>query len=466
MYLLQDYIIDYRINSTEYELIMLYAILGLTMLITANDFGTIFLALELQSLSLYILAGFKKNSVYSIESGLKYFILGALSTAYFLLGWSLLYGISGLFVLTGFHFFLFNSFSDVSIEAEINDTDYKTHTEKNRKNFVGEIVRILNLRIEEEEDEEDKWQLMSGPVVSLVERSIIPSRRTYRYREIVEKRSYCPYSFLDCYCCDDCNAQTPAENDQSVSDEKEVFQMYDSKKSELLDYRDYAAIPCELCRNIIREHGITNEDEIREKEYIRSRTQKLDNTPPSYGTKDKERCWACRKVLEIYEEEMKKVDRKQKIKLKKMVDIYGGDSKKFNDYFTQRNIPQLISEELKNDILVKSYFKMCKIANLEGYIIPICEHVIKRFRKAYEIEGIRKHVFKRKLFKSCENLKTNGKTCKVCQALSERFAFSENDQNETRNNKNEIEIKTKKISYNKKSDELKLTKSASNSYSN
>jgi len=60
MYLLQDYIIEYKINSTEYDLLMLYAILGLTMLITANDFGTIFLALELQSLSLYMLAGFKK----------------------------------------------------------------------------------------------------------------------------------------------------------------------------------------------------------------------------------------------------------------------------------------------------------------------------------------------------------------------------------------------------------------------
>jgi len=83
MYLLQDYIIDYRITNTEYNLLILYAILGLTMLITANDFGTIFLALELQSLSLYILAGFKKNSVYSIESGLKYFNLGAFSSAFF-----------------------------------------------------------------------------------------------------------------------------------------------------------------------------------------------------------------------------------------------------------------------------------------------------------------------------------------------------------------------------------------------
>ena len=88
MYLLQDYIIEYKVNNTEYDLLMLYAILGLTMLISANDFATIFLALELQSLSLYMLSGFKKNSIYSIESGLKYFIVGALSAAYFLLGFN------------------------------------------------------------------------------------------------------------------------------------------------------------------------------------------------------------------------------------------------------------------------------------------------------------------------------------------------------------------------------------------
>nr|YP_009495463.1 hypothetical protein [Eunotia naegelii]AWQ64110.1 hypothetical protein [Eunotia naegelii] len=108
MYLLQDYnTIEYKVNSTEYDLLMLCGILSLTMLIKLiNDFGTIFLALELQSLSLYMLSKFKKNSIYSIESRLKYFILGALFTAYFLLGWSLFYSISGLFVLLGFHFFL------------------------------------------------------------------------------------------------------------------------------------------------------------------------------------------------------------------------------------------------------------------------------------------------------------------------------------------------------------------------
>jgi len=48
MYIPQDYIIENRVNTTEYDLLMLYAILGLIMLIGGNDFATIFLALELQ----------------------------------------------------------------------------------------------------------------------------------------------------------------------------------------------------------------------------------------------------------------------------------------------------------------------------------------------------------------------------------------------------------------------------------
>jgi NADH-quinone oxidoreductase subunit N len=89
MYLLQDYTVEYKIKSAESYLLMLYAMLGLTMLVIVMDFGVIFLTLVVQSLSLYMLSGFKRNSIYSIESGLKYFILGAFSAACFLLGWSL-----------------------------------------------------------------------------------------------------------------------------------------------------------------------------------------------------------------------------------------------------------------------------------------------------------------------------------------------------------------------------------------
>ena len=56
------------------------------MLCSANDLITAYLAIELQSLAFYILAAFQKNSTYSVEAGLKYFILGAFSSGLFLFG--------------------------------------------------------------------------------------------------------------------------------------------------------------------------------------------------------------------------------------------------------------------------------------------------------------------------------------------------------------------------------------------
>jgi hypothetical protein len=110
MYLLQDHICNYKLNNTEYNLLMLYALLGLTMLIV-DDLEAIFLSIELQSLSLYLLLGLKKNSVYSIESGLKYFILGALSAGYFLLGIVFLNVLFVLIVLFIVFYFFFIFFS-------------------------------------------------------------------------------------------------------------------------------------------------------------------------------------------------------------------------------------------------------------------------------------------------------------------------------------------------------------------
>lgn len=93
--LIEQYLITQQINSFEYVIIMLFAVLGLFLLCSANDLITAYLAIELQSLSFYVLAAFKKNSAYSVESGLKYFILGAFSSGFFLFGSSLIYGVSG-----------------------------------------------------------------------------------------------------------------------------------------------------------------------------------------------------------------------------------------------------------------------------------------------------------------------------------------------------------------------------------
>jgi NADH-quinone oxidoreductase subunit N len=79
----------------EYPLIMFLAILGI-FIISSNDFLTLYLALELSSLSLYVLSTFLPQNLYSTESGLKYFVLGSLASTIYLLGFSLIYGFSGL----------------------------------------------------------------------------------------------------------------------------------------------------------------------------------------------------------------------------------------------------------------------------------------------------------------------------------------------------------------------------------
>ena len=76
-------------------MLVLISILGLLLLCSSNDLITAYLAIELQSVAFYIMAAFKKNSTYSIESGLKYFIIGSLSSAFFLFGSALIYGCLG-----------------------------------------------------------------------------------------------------------------------------------------------------------------------------------------------------------------------------------------------------------------------------------------------------------------------------------------------------------------------------------
>lgn len=84
-----------RLTSFEYLLVILFATLGLVLICSSNDFLTAYLAIELSSLASYLLATFKKNSSYSVESGVRYFIIGSVSSALFLLGSSFIYGVSG-----------------------------------------------------------------------------------------------------------------------------------------------------------------------------------------------------------------------------------------------------------------------------------------------------------------------------------------------------------------------------------
>ena len=79
----------------EYPLLIVIATLGMMMMISANDLIALYLGLELQSLSLYVIAAINRDSVRSTEAGLKYFVLGALSSGMLLYGASLIYGFTG-----------------------------------------------------------------------------------------------------------------------------------------------------------------------------------------------------------------------------------------------------------------------------------------------------------------------------------------------------------------------------------
>ena len=105
------YLKDQKLNNFEYYIILLTSIFGFFLLCCANDFITAYLAIELQGLAFYVLASFKKSSNFSVESGIKYFVLGSLSTALFLLGITFIYGLSGSILLTDFKDFFIWVFS-------------------------------------------------------------------------------------------------------------------------------------------------------------------------------------------------------------------------------------------------------------------------------------------------------------------------------------------------------------------
>jgi NADH-quinone oxidoreductase subunit N len=93
------YIRHQRMERFEYPVLILLASVGMMMMVSANDLMALYLGLELQSLSLYVLAGFKRDSARATEAALKYFVLGALSSGMLLYGASMIYGFTGA---TGF----------------------------------------------------------------------------------------------------------------------------------------------------------------------------------------------------------------------------------------------------------------------------------------------------------------------------------------------------------------------------
>ena len=91
----KNFIVDNKLDKFEYPIIILLSILGMFFMVSANDLILFYLGLELQSLSLYILASIDRDNLRSTESGIKYFVLSALSSGLLLYGCSLLYGFTG-----------------------------------------------------------------------------------------------------------------------------------------------------------------------------------------------------------------------------------------------------------------------------------------------------------------------------------------------------------------------------------
>jgi len=97
----QDFLAREKIDKFEFPILILLSTLGMLMLISAAGLIALYLGLELMSLSLYVIAAFHRDNLRASEAGLKYFVLGALSSGMLLYGASLLYGFAGTVSFAG-----------------------------------------------------------------------------------------------------------------------------------------------------------------------------------------------------------------------------------------------------------------------------------------------------------------------------------------------------------------------------
>lgn len=93
--LAKQYLIQIQTQKFEYPVLVLLAGIGMMIMVSANDFLALYIGLELQSLALYVLAAIRRDHIRSAEAGMKYFILGAMSSGMLLFGISLIYGFAG-----------------------------------------------------------------------------------------------------------------------------------------------------------------------------------------------------------------------------------------------------------------------------------------------------------------------------------------------------------------------------------
>ncbi|MEM1161813.1 MAG: NADH-quinone oxidoreductase subunit NuoN [Pseudomonadota bacterium] len=96
-----DYMLRRDLLRFEYPILLTLAVVGMMLMVSAGDLMALYVGLELQSLALYVVASLRRDSVKSTEAGLKYFVLGALSSGLLLYGASLTYGYAGTTLFSG-----------------------------------------------------------------------------------------------------------------------------------------------------------------------------------------------------------------------------------------------------------------------------------------------------------------------------------------------------------------------------
>jgi NADH-quinone oxidoreductase subunit N len=90
-----EYLVKAGLMKFEYPVLIVLSVVGMMTMVSAQDLIVLYMGLELQSLALYVVAAFRRDSLRSTEAGLKYFVLGALSSGLLLYGASLTYGFAG-----------------------------------------------------------------------------------------------------------------------------------------------------------------------------------------------------------------------------------------------------------------------------------------------------------------------------------------------------------------------------------
>lgn len=112
--LTQNYFSKNSENIAEYLTLILFALVGVLMMLSYKNMAMLFVGIEIMSVALYILAGIRKNNFASNEASLKYFLMGAFSTGFLLFGITLIYGATGSFDLDNINGYLVNNYQSIS----------------------------------------------------------------------------------------------------------------------------------------------------------------------------------------------------------------------------------------------------------------------------------------------------------------------------------------------------------------